>query len=29
MEQFFEATTDAVVFLDRDYNFTFLNRRAQ
>ena len=29
MEQFFEATTDAIVFLDRDYNFTFLNRRAQ
>ena len=28
-EQFFEATTDAVVFLDRDYCFTFLNRRAQ
>ncbi|MGA7157126.1 MAG: ATP-binding protein [Acidobacteriaceae bacterium] len=29
MEQFFLATTDAVVFLDRDYNFTFLNRRAK
>jgi signal transduction histidine kinase len=29
MQQFFEATTDALVFLDRDYNFTFLNRRAQ
>jgi signal transduction histidine kinase len=29
MQQFFEATTDAVVFLDRDYCFTFLNRRAQ
>jgi len=29
MEQFFEATTDGVVFLDRDYCFTFLNRRAQ
>ena len=28
MEQFFDATTDAVVFLDRDYNFTYLNRRA-
>ncbi len=28
MEQCFEATTDAVVFLDRDYNFTYLNRRA-
>jgi signal transduction histidine kinase len=29
MQQFFEATTDAVVFLDRGYCFTFLNRRAQ
>ena len=29
MEQFFEATTDAVCFFDRSYNFTFLNRRAQ
>jgi PAS domain S-box-containing protein len=29
MRQFFEATTDAVCFLDRDYCFTFLNRRAQ
>ncbi len=29
MAQFFEATTDAVVFLDRSYCFTFLNRRAQ
>jgi len=29
MEQFFEATTDAVCFFDRDYCFTFLNRRAQ
>jgi signal transduction histidine kinase len=28
MEQFFDATTDAVVFLDRDYNFSYLNRRA-
>jgi signal transduction histidine kinase len=28
MEQFFDATTDAVVFLDRGYNFTYLNRRA-
>lgn len=28
MEQFFEATTDAIVFLDRGYNFTYLNRRA-
>jgi PAS domain S-box-containing protein len=29
LEQVFEATTDAVVVLDRDYNFTFLNRRAR
>lgn len=29
MEQFFDATTDAMVFLDRDYRFTFLNRRAK
>jgi signal transduction histidine kinase len=29
MEQFFQATTDAIVFLDRDYNFTFLNDRAR
>ena len=29
MEQFFEATTDAVCFFDRDYCFTFLNRRAR
>jgi signal transduction histidine kinase len=28
MEQFFDATTDAVVFLDRGYNFAYLNRRA-
>jgi len=28
MEQFFDATTDAIVFLDRNYNFTYLNRRA-
>ncbi len=28
MAQFFDATTDAICFLDRDYNFTFLNRRA-
>jgi signal transduction histidine kinase len=28
MEQFFDATTDAIVFLDRGYNFTYLNRRA-
>jgi PAS domain S-box-containing protein len=29
LDQVFEATTDAVVTLDRGYNFTFLNRRAQ
>ena len=29
MEQFFAATTDALVFLDRAYRFTFLNRRAE
>lgn len=29
MAQFFDATTDAIVFLDREYSFTFLNRRAQ
>jgi signal transduction histidine kinase len=29
MAQFFDATSDAVVFLDRDYRFTFLNRRAR
>jgi PAS domain S-box-containing protein len=28
MEQFFRVTTDAILFLDRDYNFTFLNRHA-
>jgi PAS domain S-box-containing protein len=28
MTQFFDATSDAVVFLDRDYKITFLNRRA-
>ncbi len=28
MGQFFDATTDAIFFLDRDYRFTFLNRRA-
>lgn len=28
MAQFFDATTDAIVFLDRNYNFTFANRRA-
>ncbi len=26
---FFNATTDAIVFLDREYRFTFLNQRAQ
>ena len=29
MVQFFDATTDAVCFLDREYRFTFLNRVAQ
>lgn len=28
MEQFFHVTTDAILFLGRDYNFTFLNRHA-
>jgi PAS domain S-box-containing protein len=28
-EQFFDATTDAIFFLDRQYRFTYLNRRAQ
>lgn len=28
MEQFFDATTDAIVFLDRTYKVTYLNRRA-
>lgn len=28
MEQFFDATTDAILFLDREYRFTFLNRCA-
>jgi len=28
LQQFCNATTDAIVFLDRDYRFTFLNRRA-
>lgn len=28
MARFFEATTDAIFFLDREYRFTFLNRRA-
>ena len=29
MAQFFDATTDAIVFLDRQYTLTFLNRRAR
>lgn len=29
MAQFFDATSDAIIFLDRAYNFTFLNRRAR
>ena len=29
MAQFFEATSDAVFFLNRDYVFTFLNKRAR
>jgi PAS domain S-box-containing protein len=29
LQQVFEATTDAVVLLDRNYNLTFLNRRAK
>jgi PAS domain S-box-containing protein len=29
MEQFFDAATDGIVFLDRDYCITFLNRRAR
>ena len=28
MAQFFEATTDAIFLLDRQYRFTFLNRKA-
>jgi PAS domain S-box-containing protein len=28
MAQFFQATSDAVAFLDHDYVFTFMNRRA-
>jgi PAS domain S-box-containing protein len=28
LAQFFDATTDAIIFLDRDYKFTFANRRA-
>ena len=29
LEQVFEATSDGIVLLDRNYNFTFLNRRAR
>ena len=29
LAKFFDATSDAVVFLDRSYNFTFFNRRAR
>ena len=29
MAQFFDATTDGILFLDRSYTFTFLNRRAR
>jgi PAS domain S-box-containing protein len=29
MAQFFDATTDGIVFLDRDYDITFMNRRAR
>ena len=29
LAQFFEVTTDAILFLDRDYRITFLNRRAR
>lgn len=29
MEQFFDATTDAIIFLNRDYDFSYLNRRAK
>ena len=29
MAQFFDATTDAIFFLDREFRFTFLNRRAE
>ena len=29
MAQFFDATTDGILFLDRTYTFTFLNRRAR
>jgi PAS domain S-box-containing protein len=29
LQQVFDATTDAIFLLDRNYNFSFLNRRAQ
>lgn len=29
MTQFFEATSDAIAFLDHNYVFTFMNRRAR
>jgi signal transduction histidine kinase len=29
IQQILDATTDAILFLDRDYNMTFLNRRAK
>jgi PAS domain S-box-containing protein len=29
LQQVFDATTDAIVLLDREYNLVFLNRRAQ
>jgi PAS domain S-box-containing protein len=29
LQQVFDATTDAIVLLDRGYNFVFVNRRAQ
>ena len=29
LQQVFDATTDAIVSLDREWNFTFLNRRAR
>ncbi len=29
MTQFFQATSDAIAFLNRDYVFTFMNRRAR
>ena len=29
IEQFFDAATDAIIFLDREYRVTYLNRRAK